>query len=78
MKEPNLGNMAYDLLHTATSLSGILDQTMEGNCIRVNFQFAASLIRDVQELAVVAADELMFIHTEREFEQRKEVENGRS
>lgn len=66
MKEPNLGLMAYNLLDTALALAGILDQTIEGKCIRVNYQFATQLITAVQMTAKSAADELLLIRDEKE------------
>lgn len=65
MKEPNLGLMAYNLLDAAVALAGILDQTIEENCVRVNYQWASKLIRDVQQAAKSAADELNFMHFEK-------------
>ncbi|MDE7427558.1 MAG: hypothetical protein K2M79_07145 [Muribaculaceae bacterium] len=66
MKEnQNLSLMAYNLLDAATALAGILDQRIERNCVRVNYQYASELIRDVQISAKSAASELMFIHDEK-------------
>ncbi len=62
MKEPNLSLMAYNLLDAAVSLAGIIDQPIKGNCITVNFSFAAELIRNVQSTVKSAADELMLMH----------------
>ena len=70
MKEPNLGHLAYSLLNSATALASILDQPIVNGCIRVNFEMAAVLIREMQIDAKAAADELLFID-----EERKEVRN---
>lgn len=70
MKEPNYGQMAYGLLEAATALSGILSQSLDGNCIRVNYQFASELVCAMQQAAHAAADELMFIHQEQNDEGR--------
>ena len=56
--------MAYDLLDAATALAGILDQTIEGNCIKVNYRYASQLITNVLLSARAAADELTFIDEE--------------
>lgn len=64
MKETNLGLMAYNLLDAALSLAGILDQTIEGNCIKVNYRYASQLITNVLMTAKTAADELTFIEEE--------------
>lgn len=66
MKERDLGFTAANLLDAAISLAGILDQTIERNCIRVNYQFAAELICAMQMTAKSAADELLLIEEERE------------
>ena len=65
MKEPNLGLMARNLLETATALAGILDQTIKGNSITVNFSYAAELIASIQVAAHSAAQELLFIEEEK-------------
>ena len=65
MKEPSLSLMASNLLMAATALAGILDQTIERNCINVNFRYAAELIRDMQVTAQAAASELLFLHDEK-------------
>ncbi|MBD5302378.1 MAG: hypothetical protein HDS16_05205 [Bacteroides sp.] len=65
MKELNLSLMAYNLLNAATALAGILDQRVEGNCIKLNFAYAVELVRDMQVTAKTAADELMSIHEEK-------------
>ena len=65
MKEPNLSRMAYSLLDAATALAGILDQRIEGNCIKVNFAYAVELVRNMQLSAKSVADELMFIHEQK-------------
>lgn len=65
MKEPNLSRMAYNLLDAATALAGILDQRVEGNCIKVNFAYAVELVRNMQLSAKSVADELMFIHEQK-------------
>lgn len=65
MKESNLGFLAYNLLNDATALAGILDQHIEDNCIRVNFSYAAELIRNAQISAKQAADELQTILAEK-------------
>lgn len=58
----NLGLMAYNLLDAVTALAGILDQTIERNCVTVGYQYAARLISEAQNAAKSAADELMLIH----------------
>lgn len=65
MKEPNLSRMAYNLLDAAAALAGILDQRVEGNCIKVNFAYAVELVRNMQLSAKSVADELMFIHEQK-------------
>ena len=64
MKETNLGLMAYNLLDAATALAGILDHTIEGNCIKVNYRYASQLITNVLMTAKTAADALTFIEEE--------------
>ena len=59
MKEPNLSLLATDLLSTACALAGILDQQVENDSIRVNFAYAAELIRNVQVSATIVAEELL-------------------
>ena len=64
MKETNLGLMAYNLIDAALSLAGILDQTIEGNCIKVSYRYASQLIANVLMTAKTAADELTFSEEE--------------
>lgn len=68
MKEMNFGLIAFNLLDAATALAGILDQTIERNCVTVGYQYAARLICEVQNAAKIAADELMLIHFDKEDE----------
>lgn len=65
MKDPKFGLMAYYLLDAATALAGILEQRIEKNCVRVNYQFASELIRDMQMTAKLVADELMLMEEEK-------------
>lgn len=57
--------MAYNLLDAATALAGILDQRIERNSVRVNYQYASELIRDVQVTAKSAADELLLMQEQK-------------
>lgn len=65
MKETTIGLKALNLLDAALALAGILDQALEGNCIKVNYQYARELICSMQVVAKSAADELMLIDEER-------------
>ena len=68
MKETTIGLEALNLLDTALSLAGILDQPVKDSCITVNYQYASELICSMQMAAKMAADELIFLD-----EERKEV-----
>lgn len=65
MKETTIGLKALNLYDAALALAGILDQALEGNCIKVNYQYACKLICSMQAVAKSAADELMLIDEER-------------
>lgn len=56
--------MAYNLLDAATALAGILDQSIESNCIKVNYRYASQLITNMLLSARAVADELTFIEEE--------------
>ena len=58
--------MAYNLLDAVTALAGILDQSIEGKCIKVNYLFASRLIHDTQLTAKSVADELLSLKEESE------------
>lgn len=69
MKETTIGLKALNLLEASLSLAGILNLPIEGNCVRVNYQFAAELICSMQMAAKSAVDELLWLEEEREVEQ---------
>lgn len=68
--EPNLAHIAYDLLHSSTALTGILE-FVEGDVIIMPHAMVIELISKINSAALSAAEQLNFIHTERDLEKAR-------